>query len=90
MRHSIAPKLHSAEKFHPKPHGLKKQSNKKSFICANTNIWPKNRFLKILFKTGQILIICYAAERIIIKLHVEYLLAFETKFENISGLESVS
>jgi hypothetical protein len=30
-------KMASAEKCHPKPHGLKKQSNKNSFIIENSN-----------------------------------------------------
>jgi hypothetical protein len=40
MRHNAASKWHSAEKYHPKHYGLKKQSNKKSFI-ENPNIWHK-------------------------------------------------
>jgi hypothetical protein len=61
MGHSAASKWHRAEKCNPQPYGLKKQSNKKLFIRENANIWPKNDPLKIKFKTGQILIICYAA-----------------------------
>jgi hypothetical protein len=35
--------------------GLKKQSNEKSFISGNANIWPKNvRPFKIEFKKVQI------------------------------------
>jgi hypothetical protein len=43
MWHSAVSKSHIAEKFHPYPHGLKKQANNKSFISENANIWPKKQ-----------------------------------------------